>query len=151
MQDEDRALLDRQASERPVERIAVVDGDEVIRTRRPVDRQDSDIGRPRPATPGLGVAGVDEHLADPGVEAIRVAEGRELAPDGDEGTLQGVLRQIVVAQDPRGERVHPVAGQLDQRRERIAIAMSVPGRRDLAPTLPRSDRRRVLRRRGHIQ
>ena len=96
---------------------------ERIRSRRPVDRQDPDVRRPRAPTPGLGVARVDEQAPDPGFEAIRVTQGRELAPDGDEGALQGVLGEIVVAQDPRGERIHPVAGHVDQRRERIAIAV----------------------------
>ena len=123
MQDEDRSVLDRQASERPIECVAVVDREECIRGRRPVDRQDADVCRPRAPTPGLGVARVDEQAPDPGFEAIWVSQRRELAPDGDESALQGVLGEIVVAQDPRGKRVHPVAGHVDQRRERIAITV----------------------------
>ena len=72
-----------------------------IRGRRSVDRQDTDVRRPRAPTPGLGVARMDEQAPDPGFEAIRVTQGRELAPDGDEGTLQGVLGEDRVAQDPR--------------------------------------------------
>ena len=79
---------------------------------------------------------MDEQAPDPGFEAIRVAQGRELAPDGDEGALQGILGQDVVAQDPGGQCVHPVAGHRDQRRERVAIAVlgpldEVPHRRSL--------------------
>ncbi len=85
-----------------------------LRPVRPVDRQDPDVGRPRPATPGLGVAGVDEQPSDPGFEAVRIAERRELAPGRDEGALQGVLREVGVAQDPRADRVQPVAGRADQ-------------------------------------
>ena len=66
---------------------------------------------------------MDEQAPDPGFEAVRVTQRRELAPDGEEGTLQGVLGEDVVAQDPGGQRVHPVAGHVDQRRERIAIAV----------------------------
>ena len=95
MQDEDRSLLDGQASERPVERIAVVDAEQRIRSCRSVDRQDTDVRRPRAPTPGLGVARVDEQAPDPGFEAIRVTQGRELAPDGDEGALQGVLGETL--------------------------------------------------------
>ena len=69
---------------------------------------------------------MDEQAPDPGFEAIRVTQGRELAPDGDEGALQGVLGEIAVAQDPGGQRVHPVAGHADQRRECIAIAVLGP-------------------------
>ena len=39
VQDEDRALLDGQASERAVEGVAIRDGDDLVRTRRSVDRQ----------------------------------------------------------------------------------------------------------------
>ena len=122
MQDEDRSLLDRQAPEHALELVAIHDGHQAIRTGRPVDRQDSDVGRPCPATPGLGVAGMDDHLADPGFEAVWVAQGGKLAPDRDEGPLQGILGQIAVAQDPDGQRVRPVTDQLDQCPERLAIA-----------------------------
>src|SRR6185436_19159287 len=92
MQYKDRALFDRQASERPVERVTVDNADEGVGSRRPVDRQDPHVCCPCPATPGLGVAGMDEQAPDPGLEAVRVAECRKLAPGGEEGTLQGVLR-----------------------------------------------------------
>ena len=93
---------------------------------------------PTAPTPGLGVARVDEQAPDPGFEAIRVTQGRELAPDGDEGALQGVLGEIVVAQDPRGERIHPVAGHAGPMPRTHRDRRSVPGRRDLAPSLPLS-------------
>ena len=126
MEDEDCALLDGQAPERAVERVALVDPEEPIRTRRPVDRQDTDVGRPRAPTPGLGVARVDEQAPDPGFEAVRVTQVRQLAPDGDEGDLQGVLGEHAVSQNPAGEHVHSVAGQADQCRECIAIATLGP-------------------------
>src|SRR6187551_2441720 len=69
---------------------------------------------------------MDEHLAEPGLEAVWFPEGGKLAPGVDEGALQGILGQIVVAQDPGGERVHPVAGQLDQSSECLAVAALGP-------------------------
>src|SRR4249919_3850148 len=66
---------------------------------------------------------MDEQAPDPGFEAIRVTQCRELAPDGDEGALQGILGEDVVPEDPCGEGVHPVAGHVDQRRECLAIAV----------------------------
>ena len=121
VQDEDSPVLDRHAPEGAIERIALDDRDKAVGTDRPVDRQDPDVGRPRPTTPGLGVAGMDEHPTQPGLEAGRVAECRELTPGGDEGALQGVLREVGVAQDPGRDRVHPVAGRMDQLRECLAI------------------------------
>jgi hypothetical protein len=69
---------------------------------------------------------MDEDFASPRLEAVWVAQCRELSPDGDEGALQGVLGEMGVAQDPHGERVHRVAGQLDQRSECFAIASLCP-------------------------
>ncbi len=124
MQDEDRPVLDRDTPEGAVERIALDDREQAIRPDRPVDRQDSDMGRPRPATPGLGVAGMDEQPANPSLEAGRVAKRRELAPGRDEGALQGVLREIGITENPDGYREESVAGRVDQGRERIAIAVT---------------------------
>jgi hypothetical protein len=122
--DEDGPLLDRHAREGAIERIALDDREQAIRTDRPVDRKDPNIGCPRPATPGLGVAGMDEQPTNPGLEAGRVAERRELAPGRDEGALQGILGKVAIAQDPGRDRVQPVAGRVDQGRERIAITVS---------------------------
>jgi hypothetical protein len=126
MQHDDRPLLDGQASERPVELVAVVDGHDVVPVCRSVDRQDADVPGPLPATPGLGVAGVDEEAANPRFEAIRVAQPRKLSPGGDEAALQGILGEMHVAQDPRRDREHPVAGQADQHAERVVIAAHRP-------------------------
>jgi hypothetical protein len=140
---EDRALLDRQASERSIERVAIGNGQDRRRVHRPVDREDTDVGGPLPATPGLGVAGMDEQAADPGVEPIRVAQPRKLTPGGGEGVLQGVLGEMGIAQDPRRDRVQPVAGLRDQVPECLAIAAHRP-LDDLSHTHlvgPASDRR----------
>jgi len=124
MQDEYRPMLDRYAPEGAIERIALDDREQAIRPDRPVDRQDSDVGRPRPATPGLGVAGMDEQPANPRLEAGGVAERRELAPGRDEGALQGILGKVAIAQDPRGDRIEPITGQMNQRRERLTITIT---------------------------
>src|SRR5262245_60529576 len=44
----------------------------------------------------------------PGVEAIGVAQGAQVAPGFDEGILDGVLRGIPVAKDPARDRVQAV-------------------------------------------
>ena len=103
-----------------------------------VDRQDADVRRPRAPTPGLGVARVDEQAPDPGFEAIRVTQGRELAPDGDERALQGVLGEIVVAQDPRGKRRTSGRWSCGPAPRTHRDRRSEPGRQDPAPSLPLS-------------
>jgi hypothetical protein len=119
-------LLDGQASERPVERVTVGDGQQLVGVCRPVDRQHANVSGPRLATPGLGVAGVNEEAANPCLETIRVAQPRKLAPGRDEAALQGILGEVAVAQDPRRDRVHPVARQVDEHAERLAVATHGP-------------------------
>ena len=63
---------------------------------------------------------------DPGVEAIRVPQVRELAPRHDEGVLQRVLGEPRVAQDPEGDRVQPIADLVHQARERVSISRPGP-------------------------
>ena len=119
-------MLDRQPRERPIDGVAFDHRQHAVRADRPVEGQDADVRGPRAPTPGLGVARVDEEATQPGLEAGRVAEGGQAPPGRDEGALQGILGEVGVAQDPRGDRVHPVAGQLDQRRECLSIAVSGP-------------------------
>jgi hypothetical protein len=64
---------------------------------------------------------MDQDPSRPGLEAVRIPQRGELPPDGDERALQGVLGQVVVAQDPGGDGEHPVAGQVDKRRECLPI------------------------------
>jgi hypothetical protein len=124
MEHEYRPVFDGQPLEGSVERVAIDNGDQPIGSRRSVDGKDPDVGRPCPTAPGLGVAGVNEQATNPGLEAIRVAQCRELPPDSDERALEGVFSKIAIAQDPRGQRVQSVAGRVDQRRESFAITAS---------------------------
>lgn len=126
MQDEDSALLDRQPSERPIKGVAIGDREDRLGVYRPVDREKSNVARPLRAAPSFGVAGVDKETTDPGVEAIRVAQPRKLAPGGDEGVLQRILGEMGVAQDPRCDRVQPVTGLRNQIPECLAIASHGP-------------------------
>ena len=58
---------------------------------------------------------------DPGLEAVGLPQVRESAPGEDEGVLQRVLGETVVAQDPVGDRVERVADLVHQDGERLAI------------------------------
>jgi hypothetical protein len=69
---------------------------------------------------------MDEQSANPGFEAVRVAQCRETSPGGDEGALQGVLGKVAVAQDSTNQHVQSIASRMDQRREYLAIAASCP-------------------------
>jgi hypothetical protein len=66
---------------------------------------------------------VDQQAVEPRIEALRIAEGRQLPPCGDERRLQGVLGQLAVAEDAVGDRHQAVAGAPRQGRERALIAV----------------------------
>ena len=62
----------------------------------------------------------------PRLEALGVAQVRDLAPGGDEGVLQRVLGEARVAEDPERDRVQPVAHPVHQGREGVAVAAPGP-------------------------
>jgi len=67
---------------------------------------------------------VHEDPIHPGVEAVDVAELRELPPAPDERLLNGVLGQVWVAQDEPGDRVEAVDLARGELPERLAVALS---------------------------
>ena len=62
----------------------------------------------------------------PGVEPIRVAQTREIAPGADEGLLDRVARELRVPEDEAGRRVQPRDGQVDEHAEGVMIASPCP-------------------------
>ena len=103
MKYEDGALLERQAPERSVELIAVMDRANGVLGGRVHGRQEADVCRPAPATPRLGIALVSQDSMQPRLEAVDVAQRPQLTPGSDERGLHGVFGQIEVAEDPRGD------------------------------------------------
>src|SRR4029450_4183055 len=77
---------------------------------------------PTPAAPSLGVAGMNEDSSAPCLEAVRVPQLGQLAPDGQERVLHGVLCEADVAQDPVGHHEQPVAHLMHQAGKGVAVA-----------------------------
>jgi hypothetical protein len=69
----------------------------------------------------LQVAGMDEETIDPRIEAVRIAEPRQLAPGDHQRLLNGVLGSIDVAKDAIGDPEKPVTASSGQDAERIAV------------------------------
>ena len=86
MQDDDGAMLGRQAPEGPFQGITFVDGHGLVRGSRPIDRQHSDIGAPPAVPPDLLVAGIDHEAMEPDLEAFGIAQSRELSPGAGDRT-----------------------------------------------------------------
>ena len=70
----------------------------------------------------LGIAGAHEEPVRPGVEARRVAELREVAPDGEQRLLRRVLGEIEVAQNSVRDRVEPIPDGNGKAREGLFVA-----------------------------
>ncbi len=126
VQDENRPLFDREPAICPLQFVAVGDGVGLVRGRRPANRQDPDVGRPVASPLRFVVAGVNEDPMDPRLEAICITEMREPPPGENEGTLQRVLGETAVAQDPVRDGVEDVTDLVHQDGERLAVAAAGP-------------------------
>ena len=124
VQDEDRALLDGESGEGALQFISVDDPVGRVGRRRPVDGQDPNRGAPLPGSPRLVVTGMDEDPMDPGLEAIGLTQARELPPGQDEGVLQRVLGEGLVAQDPLSDSEERPADMVHQEGERFSVTFA---------------------------
>ena len=122
VQDDDRALVGRQAPERPVDQVAV--GDDGRDVGREWVRRAA-TARPRSAG-GRVVAGCrcrsGRRAPGPGFEAIGVAERRQIAPRPQETVLDRVSREFMVPEDQSGGPVQPRDEPTGQHREGVMIA-----------------------------
>ena len=71
-------------------------------------------------------AGVDGQSVEPGVEPVRVAQAREVAPGSDVRLLDRVAREIRVPKDEAGGGVQPRDGRADEHGEGVMIAPPCP-------------------------
>jgi hypothetical protein len=70
----------------------------------------------------LGIAGVDDESVQPCVEALDVAQGRQVAPGPEERLLGRVLRPVGIAKDAIREGITAVDAGRHDRLERIVVA-----------------------------
>jgi hypothetical protein len=120
-EDKDRPLIRRKPSEAAFEAVAVLDRHRLVRSSRPIDREDADVRVPCPPAARLGVAGVDEQALEPGVEAVRIAEAGQLSPGDHQRLLHSVLGPSDVPEDPLGDRHEPVTVRPGQDGEGLPV------------------------------
>ena len=122
MEHEDRALFRAKVSEPALERVAVSDVPALVGDHRRRHRGKIDFDRPA-STPADDVErGIHGEPMQPVVDAIWVAERREVAPRPDVGILDGVASELRVAQDQTGDRFEPADRRLDEVGEGVMIA-----------------------------
>ena len=76
VEDDDRALVERQAPERPLQPVALVDEADGVGRDRLDPGKRVDVRDPARRSLALGVAGTDDEPVQPGLEPRRVAEAR---------------------------------------------------------------------------
>ena len=91
-----------------------------------VDRSQFDLDRATPTPTRHVDARVDDELAQPGVELVRVAERRQVPPGADEAVLDGVASELRVAEDQAGGCVESGDGRAGERGEGVMIALPCP-------------------------
>ena len=83
---------------------------------------DLDLDRASSTTPEEVETGVDGQAMQPGIEPVRVAETRQVAPGADECLLDRVARELRVPKDEASGRVQPREGRVDESGEGVMIA-----------------------------
>lgn len=131
VQDDDRPMLDRKATEGLLDLVAIRAIPSAIRSRwLQVDRL---YGRlePPPATEFIR-HGMHEDPVQPPIEPIDVAEFRQLPPAAHQRFLNSVLGKVRVAQDEPGDRMKPI----DLARGELAEGFPVAAPRSVDEFLP---------------
>jgi hypothetical protein len=123
VENEDRAMLRRQARKGSVKHVPILDGEHRIRPAGSFHRQGADARAPTSVSAQLVVAGIDQQPVKPRAESFRIAELRELAPGEEECLLDGILRSFRIAQDPVRDGVAHVAIEVDEFREGAVVAI----------------------------
>jgi hypothetical protein len=81
---------------------------------------DSDV---TPVTFGRSIAGSYEYAMKPCIEAIGITQPTQVLPGSDQGVLDCVLGQLVVAQDEASDSKQATRTPRRQRRERIQVTL----------------------------
>jgi hypothetical protein len=122
VQDDDRALLGSQPPESQVEQVAIGDDRLHVGHRRSIDRKQLDLLRPSASTSEDIDTRARYETAEPGLEAIRIAERRKVSPGSKESILDRVSRELVVPKDQAGRCVQPRDEHAGKHGEGVMIA-----------------------------
>ena len=71
----------------------------------------------------LLITGIDKEAVQPELEALGIAQPRELAPGKDERLLDGVLCPLDVPEDPVRDRVAAITIEVDELGEGALVAL----------------------------
>ena len=124
VQDDDCAMPGLKARERLLEHVAIGDFAGHVRRSRHVDSGQLDLDHATSPSANEVETGMDDQSMEPGVESVRVAQAREIAPGADQCVLDRVTCELRVPDDQPSDGVQPHDGQIDERGEGVMIAFS---------------------------
>src|SRR4051812_18473932 len=113
----------RQPRKGLVEQLAVGETGRDIDRGWCVDRRELDLDHPPLAAPDEIETRIGEQPLQPGVEPVRIAETGQVAPSADHRLLDGVARELAVAEDQAGGRVQPREAPVDEVGEGVMLAL----------------------------
>ena len=126
MQSDDGSMTRIEAPKRRVHELTLGEHAGVIGNVHRVDRGEFDLDRAPPTATKEIEAGIDHQPVQPGVEAIRVTEPRQIAPGADEALLDRILCQVRVTEDQSGGCVQSPEGAIDELGKGVMIASLRP-------------------------
>jgi hypothetical protein len=122
MEHQDGPVVSTKSAEPSLKEVTVRHLPTVIRHRRCVCWKDVHFDGPSPTPTRDVVAGIDGETVKPRVEAVGVAESGKVPPGPDVRLLDGVARQLMVAQDQARDGLEVGDGRADERGEGVVIA-----------------------------
>jgi hypothetical protein len=124
LEDEDCPLLGRQAAEAALELVAIGDRPVLVGCWRDVGVLRQQLDRRAAATlaTGLGDTGSHNQPVAPSVESLRIAQPWQFVPDRDQRLLDGVLGEVVIAEDPVGNGEQASADEPGEGIEGLSLA-----------------------------
>lgn len=122
VQDDDGPPLWLESPEGLIQHLAVGDRGGGVAGGRAVKRAELHLDDATLAAPGQVDARMHDELAEPGIEAIGIAKGGQVAPGSDESVLHGIACELRISQDQPGGAIEACDGGAGQLRERIMVA-----------------------------
>ena len=126
VQDDDGAPLRPEPFERAVEQVAIGDERCHVGHRGVVERRQLHLHGTTPPAAGRVHAGMEDESMEPGLEAIRIAKGRQAPPGADEALLDRVSRELGVPEDEAGRGIQPRDARAGKHGEGVMIASPGP-------------------------
>ena len=104
-QHDHRPLIDGQVTKASFELVGHGESSLVVGDIRIVVGQERELDGPPTSPTARVLAGANEQPGHPGIESIWIAQSRKASPRVDEGVLDGVFGQGVVAKDQPSDRI----------------------------------------------